>query len=631
MYKKKEDFIDRIETVDGEKTPRELLEYFRGSKYSGTYSFRYAEHVYSGDVYTCIEQRQIVYRYLVDLYKSEVVLYRYHFDVDRAGHIITHSKKSMEPNENIPFSPALWQGFVLENIQAWLDKSTGYRKYREIFMTVPRRMGKSWLTGITASYNWIYDKFPRNQRRVLLSADLKEGAQSILDVTKGIYEQMIEESKEKEKKSGKRNVNAFHKKVSILDEEIRIKDKKENYIKILASEHKSYNGKNPMFAVLDEYADVRNAGPLVTSMEAAASSVPTSMTVKVGTASYDLTNVMFSDLKKYREVLSREDYSEEFERVFIFISNIEDIDEFYDESKWEKANLNIGDVDEKISSEALERVRGVIKKGMVGENSELLIPKYMNYWLTGNEDTYIDYGIWEELGLKKKPVLSGRDVYIGVDLSKTGDLTSVSFITEFEDFDYVDNVSFVSTKGMTLDRRSQRDSYDFEKGIREGCIYSFEDEINYDSVAERINEYIIKNGLNFRKMYIDPAMSELFLEAIENSGYFHGKSIEIVGQTSQQFSPYINSFRHTVYSGGKRIRHGDNSILNYYIKNAVLDSNKEVMKVVKKSKKSTFRIDGVISTILAFIGPHERNILERRRKRRGNVSDRIKKGVFTVF
>lgn len=52
----------------------------------------------------------------------------------------------------------------------------------------------------------------------------------------------------------------------------------------------------------------------------------------------------------------------------------------------------------------------------------------MNIWVNMRENGYMDMQAWKDCGSDQFPNLTGRECYVGIDLSKRIDLTAVSFI-----------------------------------------------------------------------------------------------------------------------------------------------------------------------------------------------------------
>lgn len=59
--------------------------------------------------------------------------------------------------------------------------------------------------------------------------------------------------------------------------------------------------------------------------------------------------------------------------------------------------------------------------------------KNMNIWVNMRENGYMDMQAWTDCGSDKIPDLKNRECYVGIDLSKTIDLTAASFVFPLDD------------------------------------------------------------------------------------------------------------------------------------------------------------------------------------------------------
>lgn len=101
-------------------------------------------------------------RHLVDLKRSKSANYLYEFDEAKAVKIclfaeeLPHVKgRWAKKKETIVLEP--WQCFILCNLFGWVHKTTGMRRFREAYLEIPRKNGKSMLAAIIALYMFCMD------------------------------------------------------------------------------------------------------------------------------------------------------------------------------------------------------------------------------------------------------------------------------------------------------------------------------------------------------------------------------------------------------------------------------------------------------------------------------------------
>src|SRR5574343_46727 len=115
--------------------------------------FTYADYVISGARPACEWEIKACQRFYSDLENSA----DYVFDHEKAIRAINfiellpHVKgKWAAKREKIRLQP--WQKFIVGNIFGWVDKLTGFRRFRQVYVKVPRKNGKSILAAAIGVY-----------------------------------------------------------------------------------------------------------------------------------------------------------------------------------------------------------------------------------------------------------------------------------------------------------------------------------------------------------------------------------------------------------------------------------------------------------------------------------------------
>lgn len=123
---------------------------------------RYARDVVSGKIPACEWVRLAAQRHLDDLKKEAKKSYLYRFDRQKAERacrfiqLLPHTKgKWAQKRELITLQP--WQLFIISNIFGWVRKKDGLRKYREVYLEVPRKSGKSVIASTIGLYCFCMD------------------------------------------------------------------------------------------------------------------------------------------------------------------------------------------------------------------------------------------------------------------------------------------------------------------------------------------------------------------------------------------------------------------------------------------------------------------------------------------
>lgn len=121
---------------------------------------KYARDVVSGKILTCKLTIQACKRHLDDLEKSKSDRFPYRFDKNKAERVcrfiqkLCHTKDewAKKPLDQARIKLEPWQLFIYCSVFGWLKKSDGLRRYREVYIEVPRKNGKSILAAGTGLY-----------------------------------------------------------------------------------------------------------------------------------------------------------------------------------------------------------------------------------------------------------------------------------------------------------------------------------------------------------------------------------------------------------------------------------------------------------------------------------------------
>lgn len=115
---------------------------------------QYAEDVVAGRVLACRHVQLACKRHLDDLARADSDAFAYHFDAAAAARVcrfvelFPHTKgKWARSSELLVLEP--WQVFITASVFGWLRKADGLRRFRVVYIEVPRKNGKSlWSSGI---------------------------------------------------------------------------------------------------------------------------------------------------------------------------------------------------------------------------------------------------------------------------------------------------------------------------------------------------------------------------------------------------------------------------------------------------------------------------------------------------
>jgi phage terminase large subunit-like protein len=223
---------------------------------------------------------------------------------------------------------------------------------------------------------------------------------------------------------------------------------------------------------------------------------------------------------------------------------------------------------------------------------EEYLTKHMNHFLPSSSgEAFIDVEDFKKCKIDNFD-WSGRQVWIGLDLSQSSDNTSFSMVTEEDIHIYADSFAFIPTE--RIDEKNRLEKINYYEYIKDGKCYSCGDMIiDYNFVEEKILEVESRFGVSVIGVAYDPWNCRSTAQKLEKEGI---TTVE-VKQHSSILHPATKLLKEKILS--KEFHYTENKLLEINFQNAraVEDNNKNLY--VNK-KKSTGKVDMVVSLINAI-------------------------------
>jgi phage terminase large subunit-like protein len=123
---------------------------------------KYARDVVAGKIDVCRYVKLACKRHLDDLEKAKQKGYEYEFDREKAEKVIRFIQKLPHTKNEWALRKELlvlepWQCLFVMVMFGWVNKKTGYRKYRKAVLFTPRKCGKSLLAAAIGHYMFCAD------------------------------------------------------------------------------------------------------------------------------------------------------------------------------------------------------------------------------------------------------------------------------------------------------------------------------------------------------------------------------------------------------------------------------------------------------------------------------------------
>ncbi len=292
----------------------------------------YVDAVVSGRKLACLETRQACNRYLEDLKnpKYELITRDAEFVIGIIERTFVHDqgeKLDGTPLRGEPFLLEPWQKFIVYNLLGFFHVGTKIRRYKEAFIFIPRKNGKTRFVG---ALSWALGLLERmsGSKVYIVGAALEQSLQSF---------------------------NFIHFNIKRMGEEenFRILDNNQEhsisgelgdgsmYIKALAANPDRQDSLNCNIGIADElhaYKSPKQYNIIKEAMKA----YTNKLMIGISTAGDNMNSFCYNRLKYCQKILNK---SVSNETLFVFIAMAEQNDgtvDFLDPAQHEKANPNYG-------------------------------------------------------------------------------------------------------------------------------------------------------------------------------------------------------------------------------------------------------------------------------------------------
>lgn len=534
---------------------------------NNNYILEYYQKINDGSIVTGKWIKKI-YQYIIHGFEKK----QFFFDQKRANKAIhfietqcRHSEGALAPGL---FVLELWQKALLSCMFGIIDEN-GNRQFREVFIVVGRKNGKTLLASAIMAY--------------MLFADGEYGAKAYCVAPKVAQADIV--------------YNNFWHTVSLNPElaekskhrksDIYIEETNSSLQKIALSDRTS-DGFNPHLSVQDEVAawqgDKGLKGYEVLKSGAGARRQP--IMLSITTAGYVNDSIYDELLKRSTRFILGE--SKET-RLLPFLYMIDDIEKWNDINELRKSNPNLNvsiPVDYLLEELAVaegslsKRAEFICKYACLKQNSALA-------WL---EAQVIEKATGPALKLDD---FKGCYCVGGIDLSQTTDLTSCCAVIEKDGLLYVFSKFFMPSE--RVDEATARDGVPYRIYIQQGFLQlSGENFVDYHDCYNWFVELVEKYEILPLQVGYDRYSAQYLVQDMERYG-FHMDSV----YQGTNLTPVITEFEGLMKDS--KVKMGDNSLLKMHLLDSAIkietESNRK--RLVKLNAASS-HIDGTAALLDAF-------------------------------
>ncbi|WP_051221018.1 terminase large subunit [Eremococcus coleocola] len=459
--------------------------------------------------------------------------------------------------------------FELANILAFKNSDTGYRRFREALIFEARKQGKTQKVSLLASYIAFLSE---EQEEIYIAG--WDRNQSML-----AYEEILFQIEHMDMLKDKYS-DSYHR-IKVL--------KNGSTIKALSREaKKTGDGTNPSVAIIDEYANAHETNEIVDVLKTGMVARKQPLMLYITTAGFNLHYPAYSYYQYCMDILNP-DRDIENDSIFVAIYQKDPEDDIKDESKWGKSNPVVVTYEEGLNS-----LREGLKLALDRpEELRNFMTKNMNEWVDQKDNGFIDMKKYERQVMNEADVedfLKGANMYYGIDLSSTTDLTSLGWVAVKKGQFLCGQRSYIPSEKF-MERKSH-DKAPFEMYKDRGEVVLTEGAVvDYEYLMNDLREMARKYGC--REVGFDTWNATHLASTLTNEGFV---MVDIPQGITKLTEP-TKKFREQLYK--QTLFHTDDKLLKWAVGNAVIitDANENI-KISKKVSRD--RIDPIASILNAF-------------------------------
>jgi phage terminase large subunit-like protein len=530
----------------------------------------YARAVLAGTVPACKWTKLAANRFVQELAREGTKDFPYRLDRDKGARVcrfVGQTKHVKGPLAGLPIKVEPWQAFVLVQVFGWTHSEgprEGLRRFRRVYIEVPRGNAKSTLSSAIALYCLAADG--EGGAEVYSLATTRNQARIVFDAA----QMMARKSPELSKALG----------LEVLAHSV-IQMRSGSKFEALSAEHSSLDGLNVHLGIIDEL-HAHKTREVYDVIETGTGKRLQSLLWAITTAGSNTSGICYEVRSYLTKILSGvvEDPS-----VFGCIWSIDDGDQWTEESSWIKANPNYGvsvmpDVIGQLARKALTMQSAV--------NNFLM--KHLNVW-TSADSSWMDMKAWNRAA---DPTLDIADFeaekcWIGLDLASKVDIAAkVRLFRRIENDDvhwYAFLTSYLPEAAVQDGRNASYSGWE-----REGRIVTTPgDVLDFDRVGEEVLEDASR--FHVQSVAYDPWQAQQLANRLSSDG----APIVEYRATVQNFSSPMKELDALVRSG--RFHHDGDPVLAWMASNVVCHTDVKE-NIYPRKERPENKIDGIVALIM---------------------------------
>lgn len=536
----------------------------------------YARKVCKGDIVASNKNIKACERHLKDM---NLKTFKYYFNVEKANKIINFLEMLPDPKSGEPMKLASFQKFIVGSLYGWVD-DLGNRRFTKAYISKARKNGKSLIVSGLGLYELLFGDNPKNERFIAFAANSKDQSKIAYEMTQTQLESIRQRSDA---------IRDITKIVPSRNEITNLRDRSK--AKPLSKETSNLDGYQISFGILDEYHEAKD-NRMIEVIRSGQVLLNNPFLGIISTAGFHLNGPMYKEYEYITKILNGNEVNDNY---FIFVAEQDNENEVHDETTWIKSNplLEV----EELKDVLMRNLRNELNEAVQKQDVNGVLVKNFNLWQQASKDSYISFKDWQECHTESQLDRKGRDVYIGIDLSRADDLTAIGFIYPLEDKKYfVNSHVFVGTK-RPIQEKSKQDKIDYMQLVETEMATltnTASGVINYEQVVDYLINFIEDNQLNVKAICYDSWNAQSVIAKLESET---DHMLVDVPQGYKHMSPALKQFRLDVFE--KKIKHNNNPNLNLAVNNAINKTDNNGNIILDKQTNRN-KIDALVALVTAY-------------------------------
>lgn len=461
-----------------------------------------------------------------------------------------------------------WQEQITRDLFGIVNKKTGYRQFKQAYIEIPKKQGKTTFAAAVALKLLCADDEPAAEIYSCAS-DRQQAGICFKEAADMVRQDAI-----------------LSKRIRILDSQKRmVYLKNGSFYQVLSAEAYSKHGFNVHGLLFDELHAQPNRKLFDVMTKGSGDARRQPLFVFLTTAGDDANSVCYEQHKLALDIIAGKKVDPTFYPVVYSVP--EDAD-WTDPKEWEKANPSLGVT---VSRQSVEEWCERAKQSPAEENTfrQLRLCQWVKQAVR-----WMPMAKWDLCdGEVDAAELEGRVCYGGLDLSSTTDITAFALVfpPETEDGIYKVMPYFWIPEEM-LDLRVRRDHVPYDIWKQQGIIETTEGNVIHYGYIEKFIE-ALGERYNIREIAFDRWGAVQMVQNLEGMGF----TVVPFGQGFKDMSPPTKELMKLVLE--RRIAHGGNPALRWMVDNIAVRTD-PAGNIKADKEKSTEKIDGAIAMIMAL-------------------------------